>query len=61
MNIPVTGGPDCSLRTCTDSFAWFGNLNADHTIVLDDASSAEVECSGVGTCDTSTGLCRYVI
>lgn len=50
-----TGGPSCSLRTCTGTFSWFGNVNADHSTTEADGLA---ECAGVGQCNTATGLCE---
>lgn len=53
----LIGGPSCAEKRCGGSFAWFGDVNADHSTVKTDGS---VDCSGVGTCDTATGTCTYV-
>jgi hypothetical protein len=45
-------GPDCSRRTCPTGRAMWGAATADST-----AHRSDVECSGAGTCDTSTGKC----
>ena len=44
-------GPDCSVRRCPIGKAWtFGDANStDH--------SAKVECSNMGSCNTTSGLC----
>lgn len=45
-------GPDCSLRTCPQDYAWVGdtvNANDLHPIA---------ECSNRGTCDRKTGTCQ---
>jgi hypothetical protein len=44
-------GGDCSLRTCPQGLAW-----TDQTIKMDDAHNF-AECSNMGHCDRSTGLC----
>jgi len=43
------GGPGCADLTCATSFAWFGNVDSNHAV-----SSV---CAGVGTCDTTSGVC----
>ncbi|DAZ99520.1 TPA: hypothetical protein N0F65_005392 [Lagenidium giganteum] len=44
---------DCSERTCSMGLAWF-----DYPVGPNVAHSRMVECSGVGSCDRSTGLCK---
>jgi hypothetical protein len=53
-NVVSTGGPSCADQRCSGTFAWFGDINADHSTAADDGA---VDCSGVGTCDTTTGTC----
>ena len=45
-------GADCSLRICPFSLAW-----VDQAIGVDNAHN-EAECSNMGLCDRSTGLCQ---
>ncbi|CAM9473810.1 unnamed protein product, partial [Choristocarpus tenellus] len=46
-----TGG-DCSLRLCPSSFAW-----VDYATANDTAHASYTECSNMGICDRSTGIC----
>ncbi|RYY69276.1 hypothetical protein EON63_23860 [archaeon] len=46
-------GVDCSLRLCPSGKAWVDLPSAD-----DIAHAEYAECSNMGTCDRSTGLCR---
>lgn len=46
-------GPDCSQRRCPHGVAW-----ADFPTASDEAHASDVECSGAGYCDRSTGACN---
>ncbi|RYH20346.1 hypothetical protein EON65_23695 [archaeon] len=46
-------GADCSERVCPKDLAWFGLPEADNKAHL----ATYLECSGVGLCDRSTGMC----
>ena len=49
-------GADCSLRTCPYGRGWFGRpTSADGYGHMSDAL---VECSNMGTCDRTTGICE---
>lgn len=46
-------GGDCGQRACPYGDSWFSYPSADNT-----AHDESVECSDMGTCDRSTGLCN---
>lgn len=46
-------GADCSNRVCPKDVAWFAYPSAENVAHI----SEQVECSNVGTCDRSTGIC----
>ncbi|CAM9423451.1 unnamed protein product, partial [Choristocarpus tenellus] len=48
-------GSDCSLKTCSYGKSWFAVPTADNTAHLDRS-----ECSGMGECDRSMGVCRCI-
>jgi hypothetical protein len=45
-------GYDCSLRSCPSGVPWFGIAASTDTV-----HSGTTECSSIGTCDRSTGIC----
>mmetsp|Transcript_20976 Transcript_20976/g.37150 ORF Transcript_20976/g.37150 Transcript_20976/m.37150 type:complete len:267 (-) Transcript_20976:3-803(-) len=45
-------GADCSQRTCPHGRSWDGPATDDNE------HAVQMECSGRGTCDTSTGTCQ---
>ena len=45
-------GSDCSQRKCAEGTPWFDVANS-----TDSAHIGAVECSNVGTCDRTTGIC----
>ena len=45
-------GPDCSLRSCQTSRAWF-----DEATSADTAHAVDIECSNRGICDRTAGTC----
>ena len=51
LNSFTHSGADCSLKVCPSSSAW-----ADQSLGVDDAHNP-AECSNMGVCDRSTGLC----